>query len=458
MPEGVKITRATVERIARSMRKQPTPSRVVNAASNDLQASFLARLTTFDGTAGWSWVRVYPDDAADGRVSDWDPEASGDNAWRLGGGTGTAGGLVVLHLAAKDATGKLWYYFTAPGFWVEVQDHKKLSANRWRYAGPEMIETPAGELAVASGGIVFGLEDGDNVLTNRIEDNNDGSGVEGNSADVDNLPEGDELLPVRGKPRVWVHTLNDHGGILHGKFTYENHSGAAPPVYKLIICGGSTSITANIQCTGSPSSIIGRVVKHAGYCWTIDSLVEGPADAELSCLTSYADCSACEDDGEVDGDGDTPTSCPLGLPATLYAHGGPIASIATGPNIDTEADCSSATTPTNETANPWDGSLMSDGDGTCQWQSGTLIDSWEGKEVYSGIHTQRPFLLYRETNAADYWWGPGPGKPVWVLYGSVKSGYANWRGVRDDSDPIGIYRAVCASMVPRHLLVNTTPP
>lgn len=313
------LDKKSLERIRRSVQWTEAQSTHLAGQPNtprERARGFWAELTDEPSKGVYSWTRKQSDGA--GGLDDDVSGATGmGSAYETNGKSGIARGeRARLYFAGFSDSHEPIYLFSfggVTGFWVEIRDHKRLGPNRWRYAGVEMEEADDGELVVKEGGRVFGLADGANLLLNKIEDNNSASGVQGNSVDLADLPSGvTEISPVRGKPRVWVHTCTTlEDGSLSAKFTYENHApSVSPPTYTAVLCTDPTeTITVTAKTTGGAVAI-GSVHLIDGECWRIVSTSSDPADYEISGLDPRESCEACADDPDPDNEPDDDGSDP----------------------------------------------------------------------------------------------------------------------------------------------------
>lgn len=126
-------------------------------------------------------------------------------------------------LTVKGA--KFVYTFTfggaggPPQLWIKITGSSSIGDNRWSYAWAEQTYQQAGQWQDTPDGRTSGT---DGPAFNTIEANNTGSGVQGNSVDVDDLPTGFDLSPVAGGPVVLAHSVVNCNGVSEILFSYEN--------------------------------------------------------------------------------------------------------------------------------------------------------------------------------------------------------------------------------------------
>lgn len=108
--------------------------------------------------------------------------------------------------AALDA------YLTQPyqdrpelGMWIKITGNATNGTNQWKYAWTEQVRTSTGWQDAANART--GTTSSDYAL-NACEANNDGTGIQGNSIDIDGAVFTDnsdlEIQPVQGDPVVWA--------------------------------------------------------------------------------------------------------------------------------------------------------------------------------------------------------------------------------------------------------------
>ena len=108
---------------------------------------------------------------------------------------------------------------SADGFWGLVGGSTSDTTNVWTYAITEQVPIAGGFADLDNGRSLAGVR-------NSIEDNNDGSGIQGNSADIDGPTFIDnpdlEVQPVQGSPVVWVQRYETSAGTYEYRFEYVN--------------------------------------------------------------------------------------------------------------------------------------------------------------------------------------------------------------------------------------------
>lgn len=108
-------------------------------------------------------------------------------------------------------------------FWAKITGSASIGTNRWKYAWTEQRRTSTGFENLTSGRTGTTSTD---FAINSVEANNDGTGIQGNSVDIDGTIFDDntglELQAVRGDPvvRMWVDT--DADGNTAFTFEYVN--------------------------------------------------------------------------------------------------------------------------------------------------------------------------------------------------------------------------------------------
>lgn len=108
-------------------------------------------------------------------------------------------------------------------FWAKITGNAADGTNKWKYAWTEQQRTASGWQDL-SGGRTGTTTTG--FAVNGIEANNDGTGIQGNSVDIDGTIFDDntdlEIQPVQGDPvvRMWVDA--DSSGALAYTFEYVN--------------------------------------------------------------------------------------------------------------------------------------------------------------------------------------------------------------------------------------------
>lgn len=109
---------------------------------------------------------------------------------------------------------------SAAGFWARVDSSSANGTNKWTYDVVEQEQTASGWSALTNGRSV-------SAVLNSVEANNDGTGTQGNSIDIDGTVFDDNtslaIQPVEGLPVVWVVRTYDKttGDAVYG-FQYEN--------------------------------------------------------------------------------------------------------------------------------------------------------------------------------------------------------------------------------------------
>jgi len=110
-----------------------------------------------------------------------------------------------------------------PGFWIKITGNATNGTNQWKYAWTEQVRTSTGWQNAANAR--SGTTSSDFAL-NACEANNSGSGVQGNSVDIDGQTFTDnsdlELQPVQGNPVVWARRGTDTSGNACLTFEYQN--------------------------------------------------------------------------------------------------------------------------------------------------------------------------------------------------------------------------------------------
>lgn len=107
--------------------------------------------------------------------------------------------------------------------WAKITGNATISTNRWKYAWTEQNRTATGFEDMTSGR--SGTTSADFAI-NSIEANNDGTGTQGNSIDIDGAVFTDntglEIQPVEGEPvvRLWFDVASD--GTTVPTFEYVN--------------------------------------------------------------------------------------------------------------------------------------------------------------------------------------------------------------------------------------------
>ena len=108
---------------------------------------------------------------------------------------------------------------SADGFWAEVGDNTADGTNKWTYAVTEQTPTSGGFTALTDGRSVSGVR-------NAAENSNGGTGIQGNSIDIDGTVFDDnsdlEIQPVQGSPVVWVTRYQTAADTYEYRFEYVN--------------------------------------------------------------------------------------------------------------------------------------------------------------------------------------------------------------------------------------------
>lgn len=108
---------------------------------------------------------------------------------------------------------------SASGFWGRVTGNTADGTNKWTYAVTEQTQSASGFADLTDGRNLTGV-------LNTAEANNDGTGTQGNSIDIDGTVFDDNtslaIQPVEGDPVVWVVRTYDTDGTALYAFQYEN--------------------------------------------------------------------------------------------------------------------------------------------------------------------------------------------------------------------------------------------
>lgn len=132
--------------------------------------------------------------------------------------------LVVLGLA-HGADGAAWYVVpeSLSPFWAKITGNAANGTNKWKYAWTEQERTSTGWSDLTNG---RSGTTGSGFALNSLEANNDGSGVQGNSIDIDGTVFDDnsdlEIQPVQGDPVVKMWAEQDSTGTIAYSFEYVN--------------------------------------------------------------------------------------------------------------------------------------------------------------------------------------------------------------------------------------------
>jgi hypothetical protein len=127
----------------------------------------------------------------------------------VGGSQPAVDSLVVLGFRhGADGEG-VWYTLppTTSSFWAKITGNAADGTNKWKYAWTEQQRTATGWQDLSGGRSGTTSTD---FAVNANEANNDGTGVQGNSIDIDGTVFDDnsdlEIQPVQGDPvvRVWA--------------------------------------------------------------------------------------------------------------------------------------------------------------------------------------------------------------------------------------------------------------
>lgn len=109
------------------------------------------------------------------------------------------------------------------GMWIKITGNATNGTNQWKYAWTEQVRTSTGWQDAANART--GATSSDFAL-NACEANNDGTGIQGNSIDIDGTVFTDnsdlEIQPVQGDPVVWAWRGVDASGNPCLTFEYVN--------------------------------------------------------------------------------------------------------------------------------------------------------------------------------------------------------------------------------------------
>lgn len=125
-----------------------------------------------------------------------------------------------------DSSGRRQWEFIPNGgvsFWAKITGSATNGTNKWKYAWAEQERSSSG-WADLTGGRSGTTSTG--FALNSIEANNDGTGIQGNSVDIDGTLFDDntglEIQPVQGDPVVRMWAEEDTGGTIAYSFEYVN--------------------------------------------------------------------------------------------------------------------------------------------------------------------------------------------------------------------------------------------
>jgi len=108
---------------------------------------------------------------------------------------------------------------SAAGFWAKVGTATANGTNKWTYEVTEQQQDASGFEDLANGRVV-------SAVLNGAEDNNSGTGVQGNGVDIDGTIFDDNtglaLKAIRGNPVVWVVRTYDTFGTAVYAFSMPN--------------------------------------------------------------------------------------------------------------------------------------------------------------------------------------------------------------------------------------------
>ena len=108
---------------------------------------------------------------------------------------------------------------SADGFWAEVGSSSANGTNKWTYEVTEQVPISGGFQDLTDGRSLSGV-------LNTVENSNSGSGIQGNSVDIDGTVFDDnsdlEVQPVQGSPVVWVRRYEISAGTYQYAFEYVN--------------------------------------------------------------------------------------------------------------------------------------------------------------------------------------------------------------------------------------------